>query len=415
MADRTGEPVSRRALLAGSALSVGGAIGGAVAVGVVAARDAGGGGTAAAPSSTVDLGGQMVPFHGPHQAGIATPAQAHAAFVALDLAAGVDRAALRRLMLLLSDDAARLTQGRAPLADGQPELAQVPARLTVTFGFGPRLFDVAGLSDQRPATLQQLPVFPVDRLQQRWCGGDLLLQICADDPLTVAHAQRMLVKDSRSFGTVRWVQRGFRRGRGMQDDGVTQRNVLGQLDGTGNPTPGGPVFDGAVWVSATDGGPAWLHGGTTVVLRRIRAELETWDAADTAGKEFAVGRRLSDGAPLTGRHEQDLPDFAAKNALGLPVISEFSHVARAHVTGDRQRIFRRPYNYDEPPGPDGSADCGLIFAAYQRDVGGQFLPIQRNLAEADLMNEWVTPVGSAVFAVPPGCEPGGWIGQGLLG
>ncbi|GAB3841068.1 Dyp-type peroxidase [Dactylosporangium cerinum] len=411
MTDRTGEPLSRRALLAGSALSVGGAIGGAVAVGAVAARDSGDG-PRATPPSTVDYGGQMVPFYGRHQAGIATAAQAHAAFVALDLAAGVDRAALRRLMLLLSDDAARLTQGRAPLADSQPELAQVPARLTVTFGFGPRLFDVAGLAGQRPATLQQLPAFPIDKLQQRWCGGDLLLQLCADDPLTIAHAQRMLVKDSRSFATVRWVQRGFRRGRGMQDDGVTQRNVLGQLDGTGNPAPGSAGFDSAVW---TDSGPQWLHGGTTLVLRRIRAELESWDAADTAGKEFAVGRRLSDGAPLTGRHEQDPPDFAAKNALGLSVISEFSHVARAHVTGDRQRIFRRPYNYDDPPGPDGAADTGLVFAAYQRDVGGQFLPIQRNLAEADLLNSWVTPIGSAVFAVPPGCEAGGWIGEGLLG
>ncbi len=402
-------PLRRRVLLAGGALTVGGA----VAAGAAAARSGGGGGTDAAAPATVDgLGGQMVPFHGPHQAGIATPAQAHAAFVALDLAAGVDRAALRRLMLVLSGDAARLTQGRAPLADGQPELAYVPARLTVTFGFGPRLFDAAGLAGQRPETLRQLPAFPIDRLQPRWCGGDLLLQICADDPLTVAHAQRVLVKDSRPFATVRWVQRGFRRARGMQDDGVTQRNVLGQLDGTGNPAPGGAVFDGAVW---TDTGPGWLHGGTTLVLRRIRAELEAWDAVDTAGKEFAVGRRLSDGAPLTGRREQDPPDFAAKNALGLPVISERSHVARAHVTGDRQRIFRRPYNYDEPPGADGTADCGLIFAAYQRDVGGQFLPIQRNLAEADLLNEWVTPIGSAVFAIPPGCEPGGWIGRTLLG
>ncbi|MET7421226.1 Dyp-type peroxidase [Dactylosporangium sp. NPDC005555] len=405
-------PVSRRALLTGGAVTAA-VTAGAVAVG--ASVLGGGDGTVTAPPKDVLYGGQMVPFHGPHQAGIATPAQAHGAFVALDLAAGVDRAALRRLMLLLSDDAARLTQGRAPLADGQPELAQVPARLTVTFGFGPRLFDAAGLADQRPATLLQLPAFKIDKLQERWCGGDLLLQICADDPLTVAHAQRMLVKDSRSFATVRWVQRGFRRAHAMQDDGVTQRNVLGQLDGTGNPAPGSDAFAGAVWRTAADGGPAWLHGGTTVVLRRIRAELEAWDAADTAGKEFAVGRRLSDGAPLTGRHEQDPPDLAAKNELGLTVISEFSHVARAHVADDRQRIFRRPYNYDEPPTADGTADCGLIFASFQRDVGNQFLPIQRNLAEADLLNEWVTPIGSAVFAVPPGCEPGGWIGQGLLG
>ncbi|WP_238005991.1 Dyp-type peroxidase [Dactylosporangium sp. AC04546] len=398
----------RRTLLAGGALTATGAIAGAIAVG--GSRRTARPRPDPAPSE-VDFGAQVVPFHGPHQAGIETPAQAHAVFLALDLKAGVDRAALGRLMRLLTDDAARLTQGTPPLADGQPELALVPARLTVTFGFGPALFDAAGRTARRPATLQPLPAFAIDQLQDRWSGGDLLIQICADDPVTVSHAQRMLVKDSRAFASVRWVQRGFRRGRGMQDDGVTQRNVLGQLDGTGNPPLGSETFAGAVW---TDDGPQWMHGGTTVVVRRIRAELEAWDAADTVGKEFAVGRRLSDGAPLTGRRETDPPDFAAKNAIGFPVISEFSHVARAHVASDRQRIFRRPYNYDEPPGPDGTADSGLIFAAYQRDIGAQFLPIQRNLAEADLLNEWITPIGSAVFAIPPGCEPGGWIGAGLL-
>ncbi|WP_432838618.1 Dyp-type peroxidase [Dactylosporangium sp. CA-092794] len=408
MTDSVQRPVSRRSLLTGGALTVGGAVAGAAATAVV--RD--GGGTDPAKASTVDFGAQVVPFHGEHQAGVETPAQSHATFVALDLKPGVDRAALVRLMRLLTDDAARLAQGTAPLADGQPELAVLPARLTVTFGFGPALFDAAGLAGQRPESLQQLPPFDIDKLQPQWCEGDLLLQICADDPLTVAHAQRMLVKDSRAFATVRWVQRGFRRGRGVQDDGATQRNVLGQVDGTANPPPGTDVFAGAVW---TDSGPDWLRGGTTLVLRRIRAELEAWDAADTDGKEFAVGRRLSDGAPLTGRAEHDPLDLAAKNAYGFPIISEFSHAARAHVLSDRQRIFRRPYNYDEPPDADGTADSGLIFAAYQRDVARQFLPIQRNLAEADLLNDWITPIGSAVFAIPPGCQPGGWIGQELLG
>ncbi|GAA1564255.1 Dyp-type peroxidase [Dactylosporangium maewongense] len=406
-AEPAGGPLSRRALLAGGAL----AAGGVVAAGVAAVRGSTGDGPGPAPAPAAELGGLMVPFYGAHQAGVETPAQAHAAFVALDLAEGVDRAALRRMMLVLTDAAARLTQGRAPLADGQPELAHLPSRLTVTFGFGPRLFDVAGLAGRRPASLEQLPAFGIDRLQERWSGGDVLLQLCADDPLTVAHAQRMLVKDARSFATVRWVQRGFRRGRGMQGDGVTQRNVLGQLDGTGNPAPGTPAFAGAVW---TDAGPAWLHGGTTVVVRRIRAELEAWDATGTAGKESAVGRRLSDGAPLTGRHELDEPDLTAKDAHGRPVIPELSHIARAQVGSDRLRIFRRAYNYDEPPAPDGTADSGLVFASFQRDVGEQFVPIQRRLAEADLMNEWITPIGSAVFAVPPGCAPGGWIGEGLL-
>lgn len=59
-------------------------------------------------------GDVVVPFHGAHQAGIDTDAQAHVSLVALDLRADTDRDALRRLMRLLTDDAVRLTRGRAP-------------------------------------------------------------------------------------------------------------------------------------------------------------------------------------------------------------------------------------------------------------------------------------------------------------
>jgi dye decolorizing peroxidase len=65
--------------------------------------------------------------------------------------------------------------------------------------------------------------------------------------------------------------------------------------------------------------------------------------------------------------------------------------------------------------PDGSPDVGLLFAAYAADIGAQFVPIQQRLAEQDLLNTWTTPVGSAVFALPPGTQPGGWIGEPLLG
>ncbi|GAA3508047.1 hypothetical protein FHR32_008218 [Streptosporangium album] len=35
-------------------------------------------------------------------------------------------------------------------------------------------------------------------------------------------------------------------------------------------------------------------------------------------------------------------------------------------------------------------------------------------APADTENEWTPPIGSAVFAIPPGCSPDGWIGETLL-
>ncbi|MFD8478928.1 Dyp-type peroxidase [Kitasatospora sp. NPDC059673] len=401
--------VGRRRLLTGGALALGGALaGGGIGAAVAHSPHRSGEDRPQPPA----YGTQKVPFHGPHQAGIDTPAQAHGVFLGFDLDAGSDRAALGRMMRLLTDDAVRLTQGEPALADTEAQLAALPARLTVTFGFGPGFFKAAGLDDRRPASLEQLPVFSIDRLQDHWCGGDLLIQICADDPLTVAHAQRMLVKDARTFARLRWAQRGFRRGRGVQDDGVTQRNLMGQIDGTVNPAPGSDIFTQAVW---TGDGPDWLRGGTTMVLRRIRMELETWDAADTKAKEFSIGRTLDTGAPLTGTAELDPPDFDAKDKFGFPVISEFAHARRAHVSDPRQRIFRRPFNYDDAPAADGTPDTGLLFASFQRDIAGQFLPIQRALATSDLLNQWTTPIGSAVFAIPPGCAPGGWIGETLLG
>lgn len=394
-------------------LSAGAAATGALAVRALAAPAPAHATTAPAHAATsaTPLGTGTEPFHGPHQAGIATIPQAHAVFVGLDLRKGVDREAIGRMMRLLTDDARRLTEGRPALADTEPELAALPARLTVTFGFGPGLFTAAGVVDRRPRQIERLPGFSVDRLRERWSEGDLLVQICADDPLTVAHALRMIVKDARAFARVRWTQHGFRRAAGAQAPGQTQRNVMGQLDGTANPVPGTPDFDRAVWVGE---GPEWLHGGTTLVLRRIRAEMETWDAADRVAKEFTVGRRLDTGAPLTGTREHDEPDFTRLNTLGFPVISEYAHIRRAHTADPALRIFRRVYNYDEALTSGGHADSGLVFASYQADITRQFLPVQKRLAEADLLNTWTVPIGSAVFAIPPGCDPGGWIGEGLL-
>ncbi|MFP3813568.1 Dyp-type peroxidase, partial [Bacillus sp. SIMBA_005] len=61
------------------------------------------------------------------------------------------------------------------------------------------------------------------------------------------------------------------------------------------------------------------------------------------------------------------------------------------------------------------SNSGLLFVSFQADVDAQFVPIQDRLDQLDLLNEWTTPVGSAVFAVPPGCSDGGYIGETILG
>ncbi|GAB3120270.1 Dyp-type peroxidase [Glaciibacter psychrotolerans] len=353
-------------------------------------------------------GGNTVPFYGRHQAGIATEPQAHVTYVSLTLLDHVDRAALTRLMRLLTDDAARLTQGRPALADSEPELGTAPARLTVTFGFGPGFIARAG--GVAPDWLGPLPPFGIDRLDPAWAEGDLLIQVASDDALTRAHAIRMLLKDTRTFASVGWTQAGFRRARGTEQSGTTMRNLFGQVDGTVNLTPGTDDFDELVW--CPDG---WLAGGTSLVLRRIQMNLDTWDRLDRGGREQSVGRFLSNGAPLTGSGEHDEPDFTATTPIGFPVIPEFSHLARARSENAKERIFRRGYNYDETPLGGSVSNSGLLFASFQADVTAQFVPIQRRLDELDLLNEWTTPIGSSVFAVPPGCAEGGFVGETLLG
>ncbi|TFD41690.1 Dyp-type peroxidase [Cryobacterium sp. TMT1-2-1] len=401
-----GRRLSRRHLLLGGAAA---GIGAAGAIGIDLAGRAGG--KAAEPPAEAALtGAATVPFYGAHQAGIETAPQAHVTYLALDLADQTDKAALRRMLRILTDDAARLSQGEGALADAEPELAVRPARLTVTIGFGRRLVERAG--GAAPGWLRPLPAFGVDRLEPAWGGGDLLLQVGSDDPLTVAHATRMLLKDSRSFGALRWVQTGFRRASGSEKPGTTMRNLFGQVDGTVNLVPGTPDFEKLVWGAAD--GPGWLAGGTGFVLRRIRMDLDKWDGLDRPGREASVGRTLTNGAPLTGSRETDEPDFAAKTAIGFPVIPEFSHLRRARSADPNERILRRGYNYNDAPTGGSISNAGLLFASFQADVDRQFVPIQRRLDELDLLGEWTTPIGSAVFAIPPGCEEGGYIGETLV-
>ncbi len=397
MAEQRAGRLTRRRLLGG----------GVAAAGVVGA--AGAGWTAAdlrhAPSETATA---TESFYGIHQAGIATPPQAYTAFVGLDLRPDTDRDDLVGLLGIWTEDAARLTQGRPALADTEPELAARPARLTVTVGFGPRIFATVAPAQRGPAWLRPLPAFEIDRLRPEFSGGDLLLQICADEPTTVAHAVRVLCRSITSLVTVRWVQRGFRDAAA----GATPRNLMGQVDGTVNIDPDSADFDRLVW---DDGGrQPWLAGGTSLVLRRIAMNLDTWDELDTEGRELSVGRTLSNGAPLTGTHEHDEPDFTAVDTNGIPVIPPSAHIARAHHTHDGERFLRRAYNYDDAPEPGQISNSGLLFAAYQRDIDVQFLPVQRRLAEFDALNVWTTPIGSAVFVIPPGTEPGGFVGETLF-
>ncbi|MFD4405063.1 Dyp-type peroxidase, partial [Nocardia sp. NPDC058499] len=220
--------MSRRRLLGASAAAVGAAGAGAGIYGVAE-------GAERAEAAT---GTDTAAWDGPRQAGIATtPPQAHAIFVGLDLLPKVGPTELIGIMKVWTADIARLTQGRPALADTEPELAAAPARLTVTVGYGPGVFVALGRPEAAPPWLAPLPAFTIDRLDLAYTGADLALQVCADDPVTVAHAVRVLLKNVRSLVTVRWTQRGFRRGRG---GGKTGQNKTHTPQGGGKTHPPNP-------------------------------------------------------------------------------------------------------------------------------------------------------------------------------
>lgn len=348
----------------------------------------------------VPLAEQTVQFDGAHQAGITTPGQAHLNLVAFTLRPGVDRHRVIQLMKVWTDDARRLTSGKAPLGDLEPELTKTPSNLTITCGFGERLFEIIG--QQAPEWVKPIKPFSKDKLKDEWGAADLVLQLCCDDPLMLSHATRQMIRGGVDYVAVRWMQQGFLHADGAKSKNDTPRNLFGQIDGTVNPVDERDYGE-VVWI---DNGPEWAKGGCVMVARRIAMNLDTWEILDRHSREIAMGRKLENGAPLTGAEEHDAPNFKAVDEFGLPVIDPMSHMARATMpTGHpEQRIRRRAYNYDLPvePGSERTSNSGLVFICFQKDPRTQFEAIQQRLDEGDRLNQWIEHIGSAVFFIPPG-------------
>lgn len=355
----------------------------------------------------------MVAFDGEHQAGMDTEPQAYLKLAGFNLNANVDARDLRNLLRLWTADARAMCTGEPPLGSLEPEMVETPANLTITCGLGPRAFDVLGPKAKKPAWLRDIRPFDRDRLDPQWGQSDVVLQICCDDPLMASHALRHLVRAGVDYAQLSWLQPGFLNAYGALDAGASHRNMFGQVDGTVNPRSDDQWRE-QVWI---DSGEPWARGGAAMVVRRIRMNLDSWEQLDRRSREDAVGRSLATGAPLGKEHELDDADFAATDKYGLPLINPESHMARATAPADHpeQRIKRRPYNYELAP--DGApsdqagsvqlSNVGQIFICFQKDPSKQFEPIQARLNESDLMNTWITHIGSAVYFVPPGVSSDG--------
>ncbi|GHH60333.1 hypothetical protein GCM10018781_04840 [Kitasatospora indigofera] len=401
---------SRRALLGGAGAGlVAGAAGGAVLGRAGAAASA----SAGQPGSG-QVGGGQVPFHGPRQAGIVEPQQARVHLAAFDLLPGAGREELRTLLRRWSGTSARLGRGE-PADEYESRIAADagPCSLTVTFGFGATLFDKAGLAGLRPRALDPLPDFPEDAIDRARSDGDLWVQIGADDALVAFNALRVLQRQAAGTAAQRWQMTGFGRTPGATARPMTGRNLMGQVDGTNNPRPQDQDFAAKVFCGADE--PGWLAGGSYVVLRRIRMLLDNWENLPEDRQERVIGRRKSDGAPLSGGGEHTAVDLAAQNADGTLAVPADAHVrVAAPASNGGAAMLRRGFSYHDGTLPDGSPDAGLLFLAFQADPRRGFVPVQRKLARGDGLSRFLRHEASGLYAVPPGAPEGGYVGQALL-
>jgi len=413
--------LSRRGLFGLAGVGVGaGVLGAGVGAGVTAA-------VTHATASDSGVAAQY-PFYGEHQAGIVTPAQDRLHFAAFDVL-DISRDELVELLADWTYAANRMTAGLgagqygpasgpydAPPDDTGEALDLPPAGLTITFGFGPSLFDTRfGLASKRPAALIDLPHFPADMLNAALVGGDLCIQACSDDPQIAVHAIRNLSRIAFGRASLKWSQLGFGRTSSTTKAQVTPRNLFGFKDGTANVrAEETDTVDNSVWVPAGDG-PAWMTGGSYLVSRKIRMTIETWDRTALREQETVVGRTKGEGAPLSGGTEFTEPDFDLAGREDAPLIAPAAHVRLAHPKqNDGAVLLRRGYNFVDGNDDLGRLNAGLFFICFQRDPRTQFVPIQLNLAKNDAMNEYIRHVGSGIFAVPPGATDGSPIGAALF-
>jgi len=289
--------------------------------------------------------------YGEHQAGVDTPAQRHCAVSVWDTT---------------QPDLAALGQEIAALR-GNPALAGLPVDdLTATVGLGPRLSPV----------VTALPEFPGDQVAPNERGGDLLLQVCASDPLTVSLAASVLGR--ATGGTLRWRQTAFL---GPSTPAGPARNILGFPDGIVTPTE--PSRE--VWLD---------DGGSIAVLRRMRLRVTEFLARPVAEQERVFGRRKADGVALSGGTDADL---GAKRPDGQYLIPADAHIRLAHpMSAGVPTMLRRSYNYD-----NGEDDRGLLFISFQRELR-TFVNTAYRMADGDALLRYATTTASAAFHVLPG-------------
>lgn len=368
---------------------------------------------------------KTIPFEGLHQAGVLTPEQKNASFIAFNVTVeSLDK--LQKLFEILTKRIAYLTQvqtapktpnDRMPPAESGILGTHIqPDALTVTVSLGQSLFDTRfGLDKIKPRYLVEMTSFPNDRLEQKWCGGDITLQICANSQESVIYALRDILRHTSPFMFPLWKIDGFLPSRDI-DSQSTPINLFGFKDGTGNaPANDNQLMNELIWV--TEGGkePSWCTGGTYQAVRLIRFNLEFWDRTPLEDQENDFGRHKDSGAPIGMKQEHDDPQFD-KDPHGDRVLFD-SHMRRAEPRNPERytaKLRRRSYSYSLGLTPNGLLDMGLIFVSYQKNLKTGFIDTQKRL-NGEPLERYIKPFGGGYYFVLPGVQTAqDYLAQGMF-
>jgi dye decolorizing peroxidase len=159
----------------------------------------------------------------------------------------------------------------------------------------------------------------------------------------------------------------------------------------------------SVWI-----GEGRLAGATVCVIRRLRIDTARFRGQPVEAREAIIGRRLGDGAPLSGGGPDDQVDLNAKTPEGEFLVPARSHARGAHpsFTGSGL-MFRRSYSFEN------GTESGLVFISFQNELR-IFVATQQRLDEVDDLMKYVTPTASGTFLMLPGFRAQDPLGSGLF-
>jgi deferrochelatase/peroxidase EfeB len=301
--------------------------------------------------------------------------------------------------------------GELGFADGYDR-----AMLTITLGISASGFEALAIpAEQRPADLIEIPWALLGDSPTKPESGDIVLQLCGDDPYVIEHVSRRIEEELADRLQTVWTQAAVqryttRRGRASRREA---RALNGFHDGTSNlrprdnpddrrlvfvnpddvknyppvPQPGtssgypgsGPTFPSDLR-GPPSAEPEWCRGGSYMVIRASILDIQSWDDQTLGAQEQVVGRFKFSGASLDLADDPDQrtsePAFTSNQAdARVPFDSHARKVNPRRPEDAERRIFRRGF-----PLLDATLDGlhrGLVFICFARSLSTQFEFIQR--------------------------------------